>query len=152
MAKFWKVLKVIIFSVGVLTLALIAYLLIITWVPQLFQSSKDRNTAAPAEEVVFEKKDGGMKLALKRREADGAPEYLLSLSRDGSSIVQKYHLPTKKYQIEYVDFYDASIVPGGANEYRRPTVSELSSYSPENTPGCSAWLPIEAKSRSEPPR
>ncbi len=118
MAKFWKVLKVIIFSVGALTLALIAYGLVTTFVTPLFKSAKHEKAEAPAEEVVFEKKTGGMKLVLKRRETEGPDVYLLTLTKEGTPVFQSYRLPTGKYHLEYVRFYDASVIPVRDNDYR----------------------------------
>lgn len=118
MAKFWKVLKVIIFSVGALTLALIAYGLITTFVTPLFKSTKHGKAAAPAEEVVFEKKTGGMKLLLKRRETEGPDAYSLTLTKEGAPVFQNYRLPTGKYHLEYVRFYDASVIPVRDNDCR----------------------------------
>ncbi len=119
MAKFWKVLKVIIFSVGALTLALIAYGLITTFVTPLFRSAKHQKAEAPVEEVVLEKKSGGTKLVLKRKEAEEGPDtYSLTLTREGTSVIQNYRLPTGKYHLEFVRFYDASVLPGRDNDYR----------------------------------
>lgn len=111
MAKLWKVVKVIIFSVGALTLALIAYGLIMTFVPPLFKTSKHQETAALSEEVVFEKKEGAYSLQVKSREAGGPAEYLVTLSKDGRPVVQSFRLPTQEQHLEYVHIYDASFVP-----------------------------------------
>ena len=104
MAKFWKVLKIIIFSWGALTLALVLLGLISTFVTPLFKSHKRQKTEAQAEEVVFEKKYNEHKLVVKRKETEGPDTYLISLSRGGNTIVQNYRLPTQNYHLEYVRF------------------------------------------------
>jgi hypothetical protein len=113
MAKFWKVVKVVVFIWGALTLALIAYGLITTFVPPLFKSQESK---APAEEVAFEKKEGGYKLVVKSRETKGPSEYLITVIKDGSILVKNYRLPTQKYHFEYIDINDASFVPLRGNE------------------------------------
>ncbi len=131
MAKLWKVLKVIIFGVGALTLALLLYGLIQTFVFPLFRSHahQDREAKTPSEEVVFEKKDGGLKLLVKRKETtDGPDAYLITLTKGGAQIVQNYRLPTGKYHLEGVSFYDAALIPIRENEYR---IVLFSSYEEE---------------------
>lgn len=116
MAKFWKVVKVVVFSWGALTLALIAYGLITTFVPQLFKSHNWQASKAPAEEVAFEKKEGGYKLVVKSKETEGPAEYLITVIKDGSTLIKNYHLPMQKYQFEYININDASFVPLRGNE------------------------------------
>ncbi len=116
MPKFWKVVKVVVFSWGALTLALIAYGLITTFVPPLFKRDTWLASKAPAEEVAFEKKEGGYKLVVKSRETEGPSEYLITVIKDGSTLVKNYHLPIQKYQFEYVNINDASFVPLRGNE------------------------------------
>lgn len=119
MAKLWKVLKVIIFGIGALTLALILYGLISMLVVSLFQGRGNRAGQAPAEEVMFEKKDGGLTLVVKRKETSEGPDaYLVTLSRDNKPVVQNYRLPTQKFHLDFVRVYDAAIVPGRENEIR----------------------------------
>jgi hypothetical protein len=119
MAKFWKVFKVIVFVWGALTLALIVYGLITTFVMPLFKGHSNQAAQAPAEEVMFEKKDGGLTLVVKRKETPEGPDaYLITLSRDNKPVVQNYRLPTQKYHLDFVRVYDASIVPGRENEIR----------------------------------
>jgi len=117
MAKVWKVLKVVIFSIGALTLALIAYGLFTVYVTPLFKA-KQQKTEAPVEEVVFEKKTGGMNLVVKSKQTDGSDAYSLTLTKEGTPVVQNYRLPTEKYHLEYVRIYDASVIPGRDNDYR----------------------------------
>ena len=111
MEKLWKVLKVVIFSLGVLTLALLAWGLFTTFVTPLFKSAGQRTADAPTEEVAYEKTEGGYKLVIKRREAQGLDEYLVTLNRDGAAVVKNYRLPTQKYNLGYINIYDASFVP-----------------------------------------
>ncbi len=73
---------------------------------------------ATAEEVVLEKKYGEQKLTVKRKETDGPYAYLLTLTVGNRTIVQNYHLPVQKYHLEYVSFYDASVMLIRENEYR----------------------------------
>ena len=114
--KIWNVAKKIIFIWGALTLALVAYALFVAYIPPLFKSHKQTKTETPSEQVVFEKKEGGYKLLVKRKETQGADEYLVTLSRDGKPVVQNYRLPTQKYHLEYINIYDASFVALRGNE------------------------------------
>ncbi len=99
-------------------LALLLYGLISTLVVPLFQG-RGKAVQAPAEEVMFEKKDGGLALVVKRRETPEGPDaYLLTLSRDNKPVVQNYRLPVQKFHLDSVRVYDASIVPGRGNEIR----------------------------------
>ncbi len=118
MAKLWKILKVIIFSVGALTLALIAYGLISTFVSPLFKSTKQHLAEAPVEETVYEKKDGAMKLIIKSKETESAIAYLLTVTKDNKTVVQNYRLPLEKYDLAGVSFYDAVLIPFRENEFR----------------------------------
>lgn len=119
MAKFWKVFKVIVFVWGAFTLALILYGLISMLVISLFKGHRNQAAQAPAEEVMFEKKDGGLALVVKRKETPEGPDaYLITLSRDHKPVVQNYRLPTQKFHLDFVRVYDASIVPGRKNEIR----------------------------------
>ncbi len=117
MAKFWKIVKVICFSWGALTLALILFALLSNLFSSVF-TSRHHNREAPAEHVVFEKNINNDKLVLKRKEAEGPDAYLLTLSRGNKVVVQNFQLPMKKYNLDYVSFYDVSIIPGRENEYR----------------------------------
>lgn len=118
MAKLWKILKVIIFSIGALTVALIMYGLIVSFIVPLFKGLGHEQTASKekTEEVVLEKKEGSYKLLVKRKETEGPDEYLVTLSRDGKPVVQSYRLPTQKYHLEYLNIYDASFVPLRGND------------------------------------
>jgi hypothetical protein len=118
MAKLWKVLKVIIFGVGAITLALIAFGLITTLVLPRLKSAKHQQVAAPMDEIVFDKQEGALKLVVKRREAEGHDEYLMTLSKGGAPIAQNYRVPVEKYHLEYVSFYDAALIPVRESEYR----------------------------------
>lgn len=111
MDKLWKVLKVLIFSLGVLTLSLLLWGLFTTFVTPLFKSAGQRTADAPTEEVAYEKTEGGYKLVIKRREAQGLDEYLVTLNREGAAAVKNYRLPTQKYNLGYINIYDASFVP-----------------------------------------
>ncbi len=123
MAKFWKVIKIIIFSLGALTLALVLWGLLTMLYSSIF-TAKHHNRATPAEHVVFEKKINNHTLVLKRKEAEGSGTYLLTLSRDNKTVVQNFQLPMQKYKLDYVSFYDASLIPGRENEYRIVLFSE----------------------------
>ncbi len=118
MTKLWKILKVVIFSIGALTLSLIMYGLIVSFVVPLFKGHghEQRASKEKIEEVVFEKKEGGYRLLVKRKETEGPDEYLVTLSRDGKPVVQNYRLPTQKYHLEYLNIYDASFVPLRGND------------------------------------
>jgi len=117
MTKLWKILKVIIFSIGALTLALIMYGLIVSFVVPLFKGHGNQQASkAQGEEVVFEKKEGGYKLVVKSKETEGPAEYLVSVSKDGKPVVQNYRLPTQKYHLEYINIIDASFVTLRGNE------------------------------------
>jgi hypothetical protein len=119
MAKFWKVFKVIVFVWGALTLALIAYGLISMLVTTLLEKHGSQASQAPAEEVMFEKKDGGLSLVVKRKETPEGPDaYLITLSRNNKPVVQNYRLPTQKFHLDFVRVYDAALVPGRENEVR----------------------------------
>ena len=118
MAKLWKALKVLIFSLGALTLALILYGLIVAFVVPLFKGHGHMQQASTehAAEVVFEKKEGVYKLVVKSKETDGSPVYLITVSKDNKPVVQSYRLPTQKYHLEYLNIYDASFVPLRGND------------------------------------
>lgn len=118
MAKLWKVLKVIIFSWGALSLALVLYALLTLLYQSVFTGHKHQEASASAEEVVFDKQDGALKLVVKRKETEGAGAYLITLTKDSKPIVQNYRLPVEKYHLEYVSFYDAALIPVRENEYR----------------------------------
>ena len=123
MAKIWKLLKVIIFSLGALTLALVLWGLLTMLYSSVF-TSKHHNRETPAEHIAFEKTINNYKLVLKRKEAEGPDAYLLTLSRDNKAVVQNFQLPMQKYNLDYVSFYDASLMPGRENEYRIVLFSE----------------------------
>jgi type II secretory pathway pseudopilin PulG len=118
MAKFWKVVKVIIFIWGALTLALVLYGLLAAFVVPLFKGQTNQQATASAEETVLEKKEGSYKLLVKQKESEGTNEYLLTLSKDDQPLVRNYILPTLKYKLEYINIYDATILPGRENECR----------------------------------
>lgn len=118
MQKLWKVTKIVVFSWGALTLALIIYALLSSFVAPVFKSHKHQEKAAAVEEVIFEKQYDEHKLVVKRKETEGPDAYLVSLSKGNKNIIQNYRLPTQKYHLEFVRFYDASLVPGRDNEYR----------------------------------
>ena len=118
MAKFWKIIKAVIFGWGVLTLAVLLLIWLVNIKSSVFNGHKHSKTEAPAEEVVFEKKDGGLKLVVKHKETEGTYAYLITLTKGGTSVVQNYRLPTEKYHLEYVRFYDANFIPGRENEPR----------------------------------
>ncbi len=118
MAKLWKVLKVIIFSVGALMLALIAYGLISTFVSPLFKSTKQHLAEAPVEETVFEKKDGAMKLVIKSKETESASASLITITKNDKPVVRNFRLPLEKFDLAGVSFYDAVLIPFRENEYR----------------------------------
>lgn len=117
MAKFWKVLKVIIFSVGALTLALLLYGLIQTFVFPLFKGQGHQEAQTSSEETAFEKKEGGYKLLVKRKGTQDQDEYLVTLSKDNATLVQNYRLPMKKYELGDINIYDASFVPLRGSEH-----------------------------------
>ena len=106
MAKSWKVLKFIIFTWGALSLGLFLVGLLFAAYTKIFSGHQQQKTNSTTEEVVFEKKDGALKLVVKRREAEGTSAYLITLTKDNKPIVQSYRLPTEKYHLEYVSFYD----------------------------------------------
>ena len=118
MAKFWKIIKAVIFGWGAFTLSLLLLIWFYNIFSSVFNGHKNGKTETPTEEVVFEKKDGGLKLVLKRKETDGPDAYLMSLTKGGAQIVQNYRLPTEKYHLQYVRFYDADLLPGRENEPR----------------------------------
>lgn len=118
MAKFWKIIKAVIFGWGALTLAVLLLLWIVNIKSSVFDGHRHSKTEASTEEVVLEKKDGGLKLVVKRKETVGPDAYLMSLTKGGAQIVQNYRLPTEKYHLDYVRFYDADLLPSRENESR----------------------------------
>lgn len=118
MAKFWKVIKIIIFSYGALSLSLNLFGLLLMLYSDVFTKATHQDKAAPTETVVLDKQDGALKLVMKRREAESKGAYLITLTKDDKPIVQNYHLPVEKYHLEDVSFYDASLIPVRENEYR----------------------------------
>jgi hypothetical protein len=118
MAKFWKIFKAVIFGWGVLTLSVLLLLWLVNLKSTVFNGHKRGKTGASTEEVVLEKKDGGLKLVVKRKETDGPDAYLITLTKGSAQVVQNYRLPIEKYHLEYVRFYDAKFIPGRENEPR----------------------------------
>ena len=118
MEKFWKVIKIIIFSYGALSLSLNLFGMLLMLYSNVFTEAKHVDKAAPTETVVLDKQDGALKLVMKRREAEGTGTYLITLTKDDKPIVQNYRLPVEKYHLGNVSFYDASLVPVRENEYR----------------------------------
>jgi hypothetical protein len=120
MAKFWKIIKAVIFGWGALTLSLLLFIWFVNIYQSVFNGSKHskNRTVSETEDVVFEKKEGALKVVVKRKEADGPDAYLMSLSKGSAQIVQNYRLPTEKYHLQYVRFYDADFLPSRENEPR----------------------------------
>src|SRR5574341_1005317 len=118
MAKFWKVIKIIIFSWGALSLSLFLVGLFSMLYSKVFTESKHHDEAKSVEEVVLDRQDGALKLVVKHRVAEGASAYLITITKDNKPIVQNYRLPVEKYHLEDVSFYDAALIPVRENEYR----------------------------------
>jgi len=116
MAKLWKILKVFIFGIGALTLALILYGLIMAFIVPLFKGHQQGASKEQIEEVVFEKKEGIYKLVVKSKETEGPAEYLITVFKDGSTLVKSYLLPTKQHHFEYINIDNASFVPLRGND------------------------------------
>lgn len=110
MQKLWKVVRVILMGVGALTLALFLWLFFVMTVKPMFMGRGQQETRELTDRVIFEKNEDGYKLKVKRKETKDSDKYLLSLSRDGRQIVQEHRLPIEKYQVEYLDIYDAAFV------------------------------------------
>lgn len=115
MAKFWKVLKVIIFIWGALTLALILGTI-------LYVNISERMTARsvsqePTDEV-YEKTFEDIRLTVTHKRGDESGKVLVNLSKAGVSLARNYALPIKKYNLEWFQASDADIIRVTDNEYR----------------------------------
>lgn len=110
MQKLWKVVRVILMGVGALTLALILWVIFVTSVKPMFMGRGQQETRELTDRVIFEKSEDGYQLKVERKETKGPDKYLLSLSREGRQVVREYRLPVEKYQVEYLDIYDAAFV------------------------------------------
>ena len=114
MARFWKVLKVIVFIWGALSLGTI-----ITTILYVNISERLTSRTVPDEtDEVYEKSSDGIKLKVthKRREESG--KVLLDLSKAGASLARTYALPLKKYNVEWLHVSDSEIIRVNENEYR----------------------------------
>ena len=114
MNKFLKILKIVVLVWGAISLTLIVSLVI--W--GLIVSRPGHRTSEKPQDTVYEKQLDEMNVKVVQKISDNSDDVLVSLTRAGRPIVSNYHLPVKKYHIEYPRFHDAAILFGNERDYR----------------------------------
>jgi len=141
MKKFWSILKKIVLVWGFLCLAFVLFIVIM-----LTLESLDHHHASPqpAEEEVFTKTVDDLQLRIVRRNETGT--FVVSVSRQKTPLVADYVLPTERFDLDWVDITDATVLPGQDGSYR--IVLYSSSYECDEASADYIWL-LKAQGKME---
>ena len=133
MTKLWTYFKKVVLVWGFISLAFFL-LAVISLTISTFAGKK---IAQVEQEEGFHKDFNDIKLKVTRN-YDETSSYFVNISKGSSSLITDYRIPTEKYDLDWFEVTDASIVPVKENEYRVILYSAI--YDCDQESGHFVWL------------
>jgi hypothetical protein len=133
MKKFWTYFKKIVLVWGFISLAFVLFAAISLTISGLVQ----HKAAKQEQNEGFEKTFNDIKLKVTRK-YDKTSSFFVSVSRANKPLIVNYLLPTKQYDLDWIEITDANVIPVKDNVYRIILYSAV--YDCDQESGHFVWL------------